>query len=64
MIIHIDRDESYDFYLVKIHPDSSLYQKKRSVEIPDELVARYEKAVHEFGEVQELLKEIHDVQGW
>lgn len=64
MIVHIDREESYDYFLRRIHEDSDSYEKERSVEIPDELVARYDKAVDELGEVQELLEEIHDGQGW
>ena len=64
MIVHIYREESYEFYLVEINHDSSEWKRGRSIEIPDELVARYKKAMEELGEVQELLKEIHDGQGW
>lgn len=60
MLVHIYREESYDFYLVEINQDSSDYARKRSVEIPDELFARYEKAWDELGDVQELLRDIHE----
>lgn len=68
MLVHIDRECDAqghgDFYLVKIHQESRPYERKRSVEIPDELVVRYEKADCEHGEVQDLLREIFDAQDW
>ena len=60
MLMYVDREESYDCYLVEIDQDSSSHDRERAVEVPDELVARYRKAVHEYGEVEELLREIWD----
>lgn len=64
VLVHIYREESYDFYLMEIRENSDAYEKKRSVEVPDELVVRYKRAVDELGDVQELLREISDGQGW
>ena len=68
MLVHIAREchpaNNGDFYLVEIDQDSRPYERKRSVEIPDELVVRYEKADCEHGEVQDLLQEIYDRQDW
>ncbi len=69
MIAHIDREESYDFVLYEVSQDSSTYERKRSVEVPDELVERYKKVQHEYREVQKLLRELYEreidgVQGW
>jgi len=64
MIVHIAKEESYDFHLVAINENSDSYERGLSVEIPDALFARYKKALDELCDVQELLGEIHDRQGW
>lgn len=58
MLVHIDRYESYDYFLKMIDQDSSDYERKFAVEISDSLLSRYKSAMDEYGEVQELLKHL------
>jgi len=59
MLVYVDQDSWHDYYcLMEIDKDSSAYQRERAVEIPDELVARHNKAEDEYGKVQELLRAI------
>ena len=60
MLVYVDRDSWLVYGLMEIDKDSTDYEIKHAVEIPDELVARHKKAQDEYGEVQELLEEIWD----
>ncbi len=66
MLVYVDRDSGLYYILMEIGKDSPDYEKKRALEIPDDLVARHKKAQDEYGEVQELLKELYEQQppGW
>lgn len=56
-LVHIDCDERY--------PDYDIYSSrtsKRSIEVPQELIDRHEKAKREYNEVQAQLSNFHDKQ--
>ncbi len=60
MLVYVCSDDSLRTQLVKIDHDSPPHHKELAIELPDELVVRYQKAESEHVKVQELLKkELH-----
>ena len=60
MLVYVTEDDPLRYFLMEIYRDSPPHYTERTAEVPDELVARYEKAESEFAEVQELLKGLLD----
>ncbi len=58
MLVYVHRDTDLYYCPIEIDEGSLPRQREQAVEVPDELVARHIKAQDEYGEVQDLLRDI------
>ena len=59
MLVYVSFDDRLRTELVTIHEGSPSFEKDLAIELPDELVVRYQKAEYEHAEVQgELTREL------